>query len=354
MADLRLVVGGRQYGGWKAINVVRSMESLAGSFDLDVSDRWGGQDVPWPIREEDPCRVAIDGETVIDGYVDKRRISVTGKQRNLGFAGRDRAAALVDSSAVLDRWTFRNASVLDVARAVAAPFGVPVSLQAGLVLPKAQPKLVVNPGDSPYEVMQRAGAYAGVLFVSDGAGGVVIVRAGSIRATTALVEGENVLEAGVEYDASQRFARYVIATQTPGSDTASAAATRVRAEATDESVRRRERVLLIRPDAGVTTDYARQRADWEARVRAAMAESVTVTVVGWRQPSGPLWPVNALVKVQIPSIGVDGDMLIAEVGHAISNSGEVSNLSLVRPDAFLPEPRLAKVKSSGGAWKELS
>ena len=136
MAELRLSVGGRQYGGWKAIQVIRSIETLAGSFDLDVSDRWGGQDVPWPIVEEDECRVEIDGVTVIDGYVDRRRLAISADQRSLGYSGRDRAAALVDCSALLDKWTFRNASVLEVARKVAEPFGIQVSLQAGLVLPK--------------------------------------------------------------------------------------------------------------------------------------------------------------------------------------------------------------------------
>ncbi len=352
MSDLHLIVNGRRYGGWKSIRCVRSIQSISGSFDLDVTDRWGGQEEPWPIAEEDACRVEIDGTTVIDGYVSRRSIALSGVARTLTFSGRDGAAALVDSSALLDRWTFRNASVLAIARKIAEPFGLSVSLQPGLVLPKAQRKFVVAPGDTAFAAIERAAQPAGVLVVSDGSGGLLLTRAGTARAA-ALVEGENIHTASVDYTADDRFSRYVVLTNVGGTDNASGPVTRVRGEATDEGVQRTERVLVIRPEAGVTAEYANRRADWEARIRAAKAESVTVGVLGWKQPDGTLWPLNALVRVRSPGIGVDGDLLISQVEHSKSEAGELSQLSLVRPDAFTPEPR-AVVKSSSGARKEFA
>lgn len=353
MPDLRLVVNGRGYGGWKTVQVVRSIETMSGSFSLGVNDRWDGQtDDPWPIAEEDACRVEIDGVPVIDGYVDRRSISLSATDRSLSYAGRDRCAALVDCSAELDKWTFRNVSALDVARKVAEPFGIAVSAQAGLALPKLPSKLVVSPGEDAFGVIDRAARMAGVLAVTDGAGGVLLTRAGTTRAAS-LVQGDNVLVAAVEYDASDRFSRYVVATQTGGTDAASGGATRILASASDAGIRRTDRVLLIRPESGVTADYARKRADWEARVRAAKAESVTIVVVGWLQPGGGLWPVNALCRVATPSIGVDGDMLISQVEFSISDTGgETTQIRLVRPDAFTPEPK-AVVKGSA-LWKELA
>lgn len=352
MSDLRLVVNGRKYGGWKAVRVTRSIESLAGSFDLEVSDRWGGQDEPWPVVEEDECRVEIDGIPVVDGFVDKRSLSISGNSRRLSFTGRDRAAALVENSVLLPKWTFRNATVLDIAEKIAEPFGIEVTLQDGVQI-RPLPKLVVNPGDSAFEAIQRAADMSGVLPISDGEGGVLLARSGSVRVETSLVEGVNILAAGVDYDATNRYARYVIATQAAGTDNASGGATRIRAEATDPAVRRQDRVLVIRPDAGITTEFARQRADWEARIRAAQAETVTVTVQGWKQ-RGKLWPLNAIVHVRSPSIGVDGDLLIAAADHELGDGGELTEIRLVRPDAFLPEPQKAKVGKGGGAWKEIN
>lgn len=354
MSDLSLLVNGIRYGGWKSVRVTRSIESISGSFELEASDRWGGQDVPWPIMEEDACRVEIDGAVVIDGFIDKRSIALSADARTLSYSGRDGAGILVDCSIDLDKWTFRNASVFDIAKKVAEPFGIAVSMQSGLVLPKPQAKIVVSPGDAAFEVIANAARSAGVLLVSDGAGGILITRAGTSRATS-LVQGQNIKSASVDYDASPRFRRYEVRTQTRGTDGASGDATRISGYAVDEGVRRVDRILLVRTETGVTADYAQRRADWEARNRAARAETVTIGVLGWKQPNGLLWPINALCRVSALAIGVDGDMLISQVEHSISDGGEVTKLSLVRPDAFTPEPTaVVKDPSGSGGWKELN
>lgn len=353
MSNLTLLVNGVRYAGWKSVRVTRSIESISGSFELEASDRWGGQDVPWPIMEEDACRVEIDGTVVVDGFVDKRTISLSADARTLSYSGRDGAAVLVDCSIDLDKWTFRNASVFDIAKKVAEPFGIAVSMQPGLVLPKPQPKIVVSPGDMAFDVIANAARSAGVLVVSDGAGGIILTRTGTARAA-ALVQGANILSASVDYDAAPRYRRYAVVTQVAGTDEASGGATRIRGYATDNGVRRVDRLLLVRAETGTTADYAQRRADWEARNRAARAETVTVGVLGWKQPNGQLWPINALCRVSALAIGVDGDMLISQVEHSISDAGEVTQLRLVRPDAFTPEPTaVVKDPSGPGGWKEL-
>lgn len=354
LSKLRLVVGGFRYEGWKSIRVVRSIESLAGSFVLDVSDRWGEE--IWPVLEEDACRVEIDGIVVIDGYVGKRRISASAKARTLSYVGSDRSAALVENSLDLSSWTFRNLTLFEFAAKIAKPWDIKVSVQSGLEL-KKRGKIVVQPGDKAYEALAREAAEEGVMLVSDAAGGIVITRAGTARATS-LVEGVNILDAAVDYDGTDRYRRYKVATQTAATDAAFGDATRVQAEATDEGVRRKDRVLVIRPHKGYNVADARRRADWEARIRAARAEPVTVVVRGWKQPDGSLWPINAITHVQASRlIGVDGDMLISQAEHTIGEQGQVTQLRLLRPDAFAPEPTKATVKSpvkSGGrGWKEL-
>src|SRR5688572_22527297 len=105
--DVKLLVNGRRYSGFKSIRVTRTIESIAGSFALEVSDRWSAEEA-WPIVEEDACRVEVEGETVIDGYVERIDVAATKDSRTLAYSGRDRAGALVDSSALLQSWTLRN------------------------------------------------------------------------------------------------------------------------------------------------------------------------------------------------------------------------------------------------------
>ena len=289
---------------------------------------------------------------MIDGWIDDRDLSLTATSLSLAYSGRDRAAALVDCSMTVEgasvkghKWTYRNVDVEQFTREIADQFDIPVSVQAGLVL-KKDPLLVAHPGESGFEAIKRATGSAGVLVVSDGKGGIVITRGGTGRAS-ALIQGFNVRAAAIKYDGKDRYRRYLVSSQIPGTDDAFGDATRVLAEAQDLGVKRLDRILVIRPEKSMNAADAKRRGDWEARIRAARATTVSVSVQGWTQPnSTDLWPLNALTWVQVPRIGIDGDMLISQVEFTIGAEGQATQLRLVRPDAFEPQPQSAVVSAS--------
>lgn len=377
--DVTLVVNGKRYSGWKSVRITRSIESLAGSFALEVSDRWDGQTDPWPIADEDACRVEIEDalghrDVVIDGFVDIADIDADESSRGLQYSGKDAASAFVECSAAnqgasvtakagaggdIDptkhsseavKWTYTNIDIVGFVTALAKPFGLPVSVQPGLTFQRAS-KLVVHPGDTPFETVKRVAEQVGALLVSDGAGGILITRAGNARAAS-LIEGFNIKRIKRRSDSTNRFRRYIVATQIPATDEAFGEAVNIQAEALDLDVKRANRTILIRPDKGYSTADARRRADWEARIRAARSQTISCTVQGWRQPNGVLWPLNALTRVTAPkAAGVDGEMLISQVEYTIGGDGRLTTLNLVRPDAFTPEP--TATVSGEGAWDEL-
>jgi prophage tail gpP-like protein len=64
-----------------------------------------------------------------------------------------------------------------------------------------------------------------------------------------------------------------------------------------------------------------------------------------------LWPINKLVRITAPLAGVDGDMLITEtVFNFDADGGTTTQLTLKRPDAFLPQPQVQRT----GLWKEIA
>jgi len=363
MPDVRLRVNGCGYGGWKSVRVTRGIESIAGGFELGYADRWPGQASPWPIRDEDECTLTIDGEPVIVGYIDRPARSFDAESRTLTVSGRDRTGALVDCSAVPPAWEFRQIPLLTLARRIADQFGIPVSLQPGLTPPSSLAKFSIDPGETAFDALSRACAVAGLLPIADGRGGLVLARAGSAQSTTELVEGKNIMAAADECDASGRFRTYRVLGQHAGSDEFSGPpAASVKATALDAGVRRSERVLLVRADGNVTTTQAQTRAQWEATVRAARAYTARVTLQGWRQDDGSLWRENMLVRIRSPYLGLDAEMLISEVVFSLDDSaGTTTQLTLVRPDAFLPEPvieptvaRGRKGKKGSAPWAELA
>lgn len=355
MPDVTLRVSGREYRGWKAVRVTRGIECIAGGFELEASDRWGGQDVPWPIRAEDECVLYLEGEAVITGHVDRRCLSYGPEERSFRVAGRDRTGALVDCAA-RQPWEFLNVAVDTLARRICEPYGIPVAVQQGLVLWKIA-KHTIDPGDSAFEALERVCRMAGVLPVAYGEGALLLTRAGATRTTTALVEGENILAASADDDASGRFRRYVVMGQHQGTDEYSGApAAAVTGEAEDAGVRRADRELIVHAEGAVTPLSARLRAEWEAIVRAARGSAASVTVQGWTQADGKLWPVNALVPVRSPRLGIAGEMLISQVTYSLDpTSGTTTQLRLMRPDAFLPEPVVEEAPGApSGRYEELA
>lgn len=352
MPEIALTVNGTTFSGWKSATVTRSLEAIAGGFELSVSDRWRQDQQPWQIRDEDLCTLSLAGQRVISGYVDRRSVSYSATDHTLTVAGRDRTAVLVDCSALGPPWEYLSTPALTVLQRLAEPFGVTVT--SDVTLGKLPEKVTVNPGDSVFSVIETICRKLGVLALSDGDGGVLVTRPGVARAVTALVEGENLVSGSATFDATGRFRRYVVLGQSQATDDWFGEGTAgVRGEATDGGVARGSRVLVVRPEGNVTPALARVRAEWEAAVRAARGDTVTVSVQGWTQGDGALWPLGALVELRSPTLGIEGEVLITETVFSVGDGGTTTQLTLRRPDAYLPESAPRRSGSGDNQWEEI-
>lgn len=357
MADVITIrTRGYTFRGWNTARVTRSLETMCGTFSLAVADRWDGDLKPWPVREGDACEIDVNGRTLITGYVDSRELAFDETSRSISLAGRDRAGDLVDCSVVLPSWEFSDVAVFTLAQKICEPFGVRVSLQPGLTLSNVGllKKHSIDPGDTAQSALENLCRAAGVLLISDGRGGIMLTRNGVARATTALEQGKNVKSARASFDFSSRFGEYrVLGSHKGRDDISGAAAAGVKGDAVDVGVRS-ERVCVVRPEGNVTPATAAVRAQWEAAVRAARSETVTVTVQGWTQADGSLWDLNTLARVKIPAVGVDGEMLIAGLTFALDLSGgTTTEITLKGPRAYVPDPTLGKVPAGNNYWKEI-
>ena len=348
--QLTLTVGGRIYSGWESVEITRSVQAVAGGFQLAVTDRWAGQAMPWPIRCGDACVLAIDGETVINGYVDQVVPSFSGSQRGIRVKGRDRTGDLVDCSAMHSPGEWAGIGLKRLAAILCQPFGVSVSAEVDVGKPFA--KFALQPGETAWEALERACRLRAVLATGDGDGGVLITRAGQQRARDDLVQGENILAGNATLDMTRRYSRYAVDAQNIGSDNAwGAAAAEIRGAATDAGVPR-YRPLLVLAEGSADTATARQRAQWEATVRAARGAEARITVQGWSQQGGALWRPNQRVQVASDWLRIHGEMLIAAVTYRKDDTaGTTAELQLMRPDALTPSPEVPKAipSSSSGS-----
>ncbi|EBM3814020.1 phage tail protein, partial [Salmonella enterica] len=64
---IELFISGKVFSGWTGVSVRRSLEHLAGSFELELM--MPGQPAPDGITPGLPLKLQINGVTVITGYL---------------------------------------------------------------------------------------------------------------------------------------------------------------------------------------------------------------------------------------------------------------------------------------------
>jgi prophage tail gpP-like protein len=356
---VELLVDGQRYGGWQTVEISRSIEALAGSFALSLTEQHANKPAPWPISDKAECSALVGGVPVITGFLDQTTIDLDSNARSVSVNGRDRAGDLVDCSVQLSKWSFVNVDVLGLARKICAPYGVKVSLQAGLAaksvtIPKK--KYSIDPGDTAADALGNLLKLAGLLAVSDGLGGIILTRAGSTRIALALVEGVNVKSATGKFTVSGRYRNYEVMGSHKGRDDLSGPqAAGVKGVATDSRARA-GRTLIVRPDHNLTAAIAKDAAEWEAASRAARGEQLTVRAPGWGEtPNDPVWPINALVQVKVPSCRINGTALIAgvtlrcDVNEGMTSDPRPAKPRLIRPEPVRDQPRSAELGTTTGA-----
>jgi prophage tail gpP-like protein len=358
MGGVALQIGGMNYEGWHAVSVLRGLEQAAASFSLSVSERTTGVALePWVLRPGAPCSIWLDGELVLTGYIDTYGPRFDAHAHGVEVRGRSRTADFVDGAAIVPGGQFKQLSLLEIAERLALPFGIPVDALAAIGAPLAD--VQIQQGETCYAVLERLCRMQGLLVCDGPAGLLSLTRVGSRRAAGALVQGENILGASAELDASQRFSQYIVKGQRANTDdridrpataapadgaedrgSGSAAGDTVRAcvGAVLDGVVGRYKPWLLTAETQADDAQCQRRAEWEARRRAGHATRASVVVAGWRQlPGGPLWDVNLLVPVISPWLGINRVLLVSTVEFRKDDSGSTTRLELTLPDAYATE-----------------
>lgn len=337
---VQLIVNGMAYSGWERVEVTRSLEALAGAFELEVFNRWGDGDALNDIRAGDPCELQLDGETVITGVVDEvdadigevAEESVTA--RGLTLRGRDRSGQLVDCSAMGPPNQWKGNSALAIIRALCAALGVSVTGQDGGTLPT----FAIEPGESVHDALVRICRARALLLVADRRGNLAVMDTSRTLAPVALTEGANLLRATARWSHREQFSEITVRGQSSTAGATTKQRSGASATARDPNQTRYRPLLVMAKEQATAADCQRQ-ANWEMANRNGKALTVTATVYGWRQaPGRPLWDINQLVQVSCPSLGVDEALVINDLTYRYGLDGTTATLTLVRPGALLPEP----------------
>ncbi len=347
---ITLHVDGREYTGWTSVRITRGIDRMASDFDISVTEGWSGG-VPWQIRPFSPCVVRIGADPVLTGYVDRYAPKYAGNAHTVQIRGRSKTEDIIDCSPEIDGSQFRGCKLDQIARAVAAPFGIDVD-----VLCDVGDKFVdatLEKTETGYAFIERLCRLRSIL-ASDGADGhLVLARAASERAADALVQGENIISADAEFDVSKQFSKIIVRGQHGVCNTVDQVMTGVEGSA-ENTACPRYRPHAISAESQITRAAAQARARWKLLFDAARGRKAKIRVAGWRQSDGKLWTVNRLVPVKSPYLRLDQDLLISAVTYALSpTEGRTTELTLGPPDAFTPDPASVRARRPSGGGGDM-
>jgi prophage tail gpP-like protein len=345
--DVRLRIGASDYGGWKSISVRRSLDTLADSFDLTLTDRWSADAARRPVRLGETCEVWIGEEKLITGYVDEVRPRYDAKQRSLTVSGRSKTADLVDCAlpASVSAPAQKNRQTLpELASALAKPFAIKVVSEV-TGLPKID-RTVTEPGQTAFEIIEVKARTAAVMLLSNPDGNLVITRASDEHINTPLILGENILEADGEFSQRERFSHYHFVGQQAdwGNNIGAAGSAHVKGQAEDVAMRYRP-TTVVAEGAGNTADM-RRRAEWQRNVSYGRSRQANYSVNDWRHSDG-LWAPNRLVQVFDEWMGFDGEWLMIGTAEFVHDErGQRTRLTVMPKEAYdlIPLPANDKDK----------
>ncbi|WP_338664988.1 hypothetical protein VQH23_07385 [Pararoseomonas sp. SCSIO 73927] len=375
-AGLEVVIADRIHRGWREASIEVGIEAVAGKMELKLAERWAGEDKPRLILPGQAFKATLDGEIVIEGFIEAVDPEYDETDHVLTITGRERTQDLVDCAAVLDgphEW--KNIKLDEACRRICAPYGILVEAQCdvGAVFPRFS----IEPGEAAWDTIERHCRQRAVLATGNGRGTLLITRSGLGGTGAGPIqlggpEG-NIRKAKGVFDWSQRHHLVVVRGQAQGGKVdgeglydvtnerkpvlverhgtgpkAAQGTLRGQGRARDAEIGRYRPKVIIAETQGGGASF-QERAEWDVRVAAGRSRRPTYTVPGWRGSTGALWRPNTMVPVADAYLDVREELLVAGVKWAVTQDGSLTELQVTRKDAFA---RIAEPASNQGQGKK--
>jgi prophage tail gpP-like protein len=188
--------------------------------------------------------------------------------------------------------------------------------------------------ESPWQKLAAKADDQGYIFTSNEAGNLYLwkVAEEERREGFFLSEGSNIRDIQTTENGAEQFYEYVVSGA--GKE----------ARQTDPACKNNRKMFIKLTDLVVSEEILRRRALTEMLRRRE--NRTTVTVSGWGLNDSQIkalgdtfqkeifWNPNFLIPVNIPSSGLNGNLLISQAEYQADESSMTSALTLVNPEAY--------------------
>lgn len=364
--EVLITVGGFDVGGWKTVRITAGIERCPRDFSVGTTEVFPGAD-DIVMRPGDECSVFIGKDRVVTGFVNRYNAAMSAQGHSVSVSGRGACQDIVDCAAHWPGQQIQSTSVLAVAQQLAAPLGKGTDGIGGVVVkgvagpsvgtPGADrrsriiPYMVLNLGETVWELVERMCRISGLLAYEDADGALLLVEGPSAaedalatleQAGTGFAEGVNVVSAALALSDDQRFSAYEaywfsFNPLLEGGDEINYVTT-----STDIGVKRyRPMVFIAETGRELSLQLAYDRANWEASRRWGQGHVLTIITDSWRGGDGKLYRPYTMARLELPTLKVTGvNWMVSEVTYIKDQNGTRCELKLSPVEAFAVRPTL--------------
>jgi prophage tail gpP-like protein len=320
--ELTLIVNQASYRGWLSVEIERSLDQFAHRFSLRYLDR---EDQPWSVIPGAECSIRWGQEIMITGHVNRSRAAASESEWVLSCEGRSLTGDLVDCSSVHKTGAWTNKTAAQIIKDLCDPYGITVTLD--VTDTEVFGRFAIEEGETVHETIDRLCKVRAFLPVTQPDGNILLTRIGQGALYTLDVAQAVAFE--ILPDDSGRHSEYLLRAVGIGSE----ADALVKASAIDDTVMR-FRPLVVIGDAPSGSTAAKNRAQWEANVRAGRSERLRYTMLGAVNAANVTYQPGDLYAIQDDELGVDEIMVCERAVLRNSNSELLTELEFTRPEAY--------------------
>lgn len=342
MSNVLLKVDGVIYAGWEKARIGLSLESIANTFELTLTDKWSKNTEVRPIKVGSSCEIWSDDNKIITGYIDDVYPEYDATQHSVVINGRSKAGDLVDCAHAGKQ--FKNRNLKQLADELCKPFNINVLVANGVDVGKAFKNIEIETGETIFEFLEQAARIRALRFVSNIDGDIVITQSSKERISTSLTLGGNILSASGEFSLRDRFSEITVTGSKDSDDDGwGVSSALIQGKNSDPFLNaiKRHRPTVITADGAVTLEDCKERSQWEVNTRYGRSQTIVYTVNDWQHKTG-IWFPNYLITVHDDFMGVNKEQLLVETQLILDEKGERTEIHVMPPEAFelvkLPEP----------------
>jgi prophage tail gpP-like protein len=358
---INLEVNDKIYEGFTNGAVTKSMDSVAGIFQFAVTQPDNIN--VFPIKKGSSCRIYVDEQKVIDGYIQNIRVSYDDASHEILIIGADKTIDIVESSLTTNIEFNASISLKKVIENVVDSLGMDSKVIDNVGDLKDFEKISASFGENIFQFIEKYCRKRQVLLSTDNNGNIVLQRSGDEVLPNKLLheingKNNNILSAVSDDNDSERFNKVVVISQgnpsiTPSSVTDVLPKVDNSGTAFDSTIRS-SRTLGTIAENSVDNNTAKQRANWEVNIRRSRGFEYSCRTQGFTYNGKDIWQPNKIVHVIDDYCDINAQLLIRSVTFDISIGGSFTDLELVTQDAYTLAPeesaREKKANKKGAAF----